>query len=62
MTTSVHFRSHTDDWATPKDFFDEVNKEFGPFDLDVCASHNNHKAIKYFTKEDDGLTQKWTGS
>lgn len=58
---NVHFSSKTDDWATPQDFFDEINKDWGQFDLDVCASSSNAKCAKYFDKETDGLKQKWEG-
>ncbi len=54
------FTSNTDDWATPQDFFDKLNREFN-FELDVCASDTNHKCSKYFTVEDDGLKQEWKG-
>jgi phage N-6-adenine-methyltransferase len=57
---NVHFSSATDDWATPQDFFDDLNREFN-FDLDVCASSTNAKCARYFTAQDDGLTQKWGG-
>lgn len=58
---SVHFSSATDDWPTPQDFFDQVAKEFGPFDLDPCASAENAKAPKFYTQADDGLAQDWSG-
>ena len=32
------------------------------FDLDVCATKENAKCEKYFTKEQDGLSQIWTGN
>jgi phage N-6-adenine-methyltransferase len=32
------------------------------FDLDVCASPDNAKCERYFTKADDGLKQEWSGS
>jgi phage N-6-adenine-methyltransferase len=57
----VHFSSATDDWATPQEFFDAVAARFGPFDLDVCASDGNAKALAYFTKADNGLAQEWFG-
>ena len=60
MITSGLFTSNTDQWATPQDFFDELNNEFH-FDLDVCADDTNHKCDKYYTKEQDGLAQKWSG-
>ena len=54
------FTSSTDDWATPQDFFDTLNREFD-FDLDVCASAENAKCARFFTKEDDGLSKEWRG-
>lgn len=56
----VHFSSKTDLWATPQDFFNSYNEKYN-FTLDVCADTTNHKCEKYFTKEMDGLQQKWEG-
>lgn len=56
----VHFSSETDDWATPAAFFDRLDTEFN-FTLDPCASVDNAKCGRYFTKEDDGLSQDWSG-
>jgi len=58
---SVHFSSATPEWSTPQDFFDSLNEEFGPFDVDVCASEWNAKCPRYFTQETNGLSQDWTG-
>lgn len=55
------YSSKSDEWATPQSFFDEVNAEF-QFDLDVCATDENHKCEKYFTMSDDGLSQNWGGA
>lgn len=57
---NVHFSSKSDEWETPQDFFDGVQKEFG-LTLDVCATNENHKLWDWFTKEDDGLAQDWKG-
>lgn len=57
---AVHFSSATDLWATPQDFFDQQNAIHG-FELNVCATHENAKCARYFTKEDDGLAQEWRG-
>lgn len=57
----VHFSSKTDQWSTPQWFFDRLNSMFC-FDLDVCADETNHKCETYFTKEQDGLKQKWGGA
>lgn len=52
------FTSNTDMWSTPQTTFDALNREFH-FDLDVCATPENAKCAKYFTKEQDGLSQYW---
>jgi phage N-6-adenine-methyltransferase len=58
---SIHFSSETDEWPTPDSFFSEMVGEFGGFDLDPCCTVSSAKAPKFFTKEDDGLAQDWTG-
>lgn len=40
--------------------FAELDQEFH-FDLDPCADESNHKTPEYFTKEQDGLLQDWSG-
>jgi phage N-6-adenine-methyltransferase len=58
---SVHFSSRNCEWATPADLFAALAAEFGPFDLDVCATPENAKCARYFTRDQDGLRQRWTG-
>jgi phage N-6-adenine-methyltransferase len=58
---SVHWSSASENWATPQDFFDRCAAEFGPFDLDACASPDNAKCARYFTIADNGLAQEWRG-
>lgn len=53
--------NRTDVWATPQDFFDKVNAVFN-FNLDVCALPDNAKCDRFFSPEDDGLKQEWTGT
>jgi len=60
MDTQLMFSSNTNEWATPQDIFDDLNKIYN-FTLDPCASPDNHKCKKYFTIEDDGLFQTWGG-
>lgn len=52
--------SNTELWETPKEFFEQLNKEFG-FTLDACAMPFNAKLERYFTPEDDALQQNWDG-
>ena len=60
MINNSMFTSNTAEWATPQAFFDELNKEFD-FTLDPCATPQNAKCARYFTKEMDGLSQSWSG-
>ncbi len=60
MINQSLFTSNTNEWATPQAFFDELNKEFS-FTLDPCATPENAKCSRYFTKEIDGLAQSWHG-
>jgi site-specific DNA-methyltransferase (adenine-specific) len=60
MNTAVMFSSETDLWATPQDFFNELDAEFH-FTLDPCATPDNAKCEKYYTTQEDGLKQDWTG-
>lgn len=46
-------QDHKDDWATPKEFYDKLNKEFD-FDFDPCPI--NHDISKW-----DGLKIEWGG-
>lgn len=55
----VHYSSNTNEWSTPIETFQELNKEFN-FTLDPCSTKENAKCEKYFTKEDDGLSQDWS--
>ncbi|WP_318496517.1 DNA N-6-adenine-methyltransferase [Photobacterium leiognathi] len=50
----------TDIWFTPK----EIITKLGPFDLDPCTELERpwDTATRHFTKEDDGLNQKWIGT
>lgn len=61
MNTNLMFSSETDLWSTPQDFFDGLNNVH-KFELDVCASDDNAKCNRYFTKDDDGLNQIWEGN
>ena len=54
------FSSETDLWETPLDLFKELDREFH-FTLDVCALPSNAKCSKFFSPEEDGLKQTWSG-
>jgi len=60
MVQNVLFSHKSDEWETPQGFFDELNGRYH-FDLDVCSTKENRKCLRYFTKQDDGLSRKWGG-
>lgn len=47
-----------DEWGTPQWLYDRMFYEF-PFELDVCASEQNHKCKNYITKEMDSFKTPW---
>lgn len=57
---SVHYMSNSNEWETPQELFDNLDDEFH-FTLDPCATKENHKCKKYYTKKDDGLSKSWAG-
>lgn len=54
------FLSKNMEWETPQSFFNELNNEFH-FTLDCCALPHNAKCERFFTPEEDGLSQDWEG-
>ena len=47
--------NHSDNWATPKEFYDKLNEEFN-FDFDPCPLNTSE-----ITPENDGLLIDWGG-
>ena len=59
--SSALYSSKTDLWETPRNLFDILNDEFH-FDIDVCALPENAKCDRFYTPEQDGLSQPWIGN
>lgn len=55
------FSSKNMSWETPQNYFDELNNKF-KFDLDACASDENHKLDNYYNENDNCLEQSWGGN
>jgi site-specific DNA-methyltransferase (adenine-specific) len=53
-------RAESSEWETPQDLFARLDAEFH-FTLDPCATAENAKCARYFTREMDGLAQSWDG-
>ncbi len=60
MTLEALLSSRNTEWATPQDFFDELDAIFH-FDLDACATPDNAKCPRYFTPADNALQMRWEG-
>lgn len=60
MNAETMFSSKSDLWSTPQEFFNELDIEFN-FTLDSCATIENAKCSKFYTKAEDGLKQDWVG-
>ena len=60
MMTKGMYTSNSEEWGTPQELFNRLNKEFN-FTIDICASKENTKCPKYYTKEEDALKQEWGG-
>lgn len=55
----VHLSSKTNEWGTPSELYEKLNKEFH-FTLDPCCTHENAKCERHFTIAEDGLAQDWS--
>lgn len=55
------FDSIRQDWNTPKDLFKKIDEEFH-FEWDLASSSDNALCSNFYTKEEDGLKQNWTGA
>lgn len=52
------FSHNSDEWSTPQDLFDELNKEFN-FTSDVAATDENSKCFFHL---EDALNTDWVGT
>lgn len=61
MINEGMFTSKTDMWETPQEFFNALDEEFH-FTLDACAVPENKKCEKFYSPDQNGLKQPWTGT
>lgn len=52
------FESNKQDWETPENLFETLNREFN-FTLDVAASGNNKKCNKFISENEDAMKKTW---
>lgn len=53
------FSHKSDNWETPNELYDSLNREFGPFVIDVAASFVNRKCSQYYDESSDALNRDW---
>ncbi len=53
--------SAKNDFRTPEAVFKALNERFGPFTLDAAASKDNACVDVFYSEDDNGLEQPWTG-
>lgn len=57
------YENKSDEWATPKSFYRPLREAVNGFDLDPASGAEDEPiATEQYTKEDDGLSQKWFGT
>jgi len=59
-TRKTMFSSATNEWATPIEFYNKLNKIYR-FTLDPCCTKETAKCYNFYTQQDDGLSKSWEG-
>lgn len=57
--TEVLFSSKSDEWSTPKELFEDLNKRFD-FKFDLAASKENALCEKFFSIDENAIAQDWS--
>jgi ParB family chromosome partitioning protein len=64
VSAHVSNNSGNNEWYTPSRFLDSARSVMGGIDLDPASCEIANQAVRasrYFTAEEDGLTQAWSG-
>ena len=56
----VMYSSKSNEWETPQELFDRLDREFH-FTLDPASTHENAKCAKHYTQQENGLARDWRG-
>jgi phage N-6-adenine-methyltransferase len=63
--SNIHVSDDSYEWFTPAEYVEAAKQVMGNIDLDPASSDEANKIIKasrFYTIEDDGLTQPWFGN
>ena len=58
MNTKLMFSSDSNEWETPQELFNGLDREFH-FTIDAAATRENTKCNRFFSIKQDGLFQTW---
>lgn len=58
LVTSKTKKKNKDHWRTPPEIYDRLHAEFH-FTIDAAAEPHNAKCDRFYTKEDNGLKQRY---
>jgi ParB family chromosome partitioning protein len=64
-TAFVSHNSGQVEWYTPPEYIDAAKKVMGSIDLDPASCEKANELVqakKFYSKDEDGLKQKWTGN
>ena len=62
---NIHVSDDSYEWNTPPEIIEAAREVMGSIDLDPATNETAQETIKagkYFTAEDDGLEQEWSGT
>ncbi len=49
------------DYGTPREVYDTLDRDFGPFTVDLAAHEGNTKHARFYSPRHDSLRQSWEG-
>lgn len=58
---NTKFESNSQEWETPQNLFDALNREFD-FEFDLAANDKNKKCDKFYSRSNSALNKTWIGT
>lgn len=58
MNNALMFSSKSDEWSTPKDFYNQLHTEFD-FQIDLAATSENAQCLAFYSIINNALERAW---